>query len=182
MKNNSAQDYESGKNLAAGLVVQKGHQFTLTVPESESQLDQADNQEFETQRVLYVEDNLSNARLMTAIFRAQKHLELCVATTAGQGWEMVNLIDPSLVLLDCNLPDKPGLELLLEFKRDERLRSIPVIVVSADATAGQQQRMLEAGALAYVTKPFNIVKFWTVLGQFVNLAPTTAPSQFQATA
>ena len=63
---------------------------------------------------------------------------------------------PDLILLDLHLPDLPGDALLQALKEDERTREIPVIMVSADATPTQIQRLLGLGAKAYLTKPLEI--------------------------
>jgi CheY-like chemotaxis protein len=70
---------------------------------------------------------------------------------------------PDLVLLDFNLPDIDGHEVLECLKSDPRCSSIPVIMVSADATSRQKERLLAAGAVEYLTKPLDIKKFLTVI-------------------
>ena len=63
---------------------------------------------------------------------------------------------PTLVLLDLNLADLPGGEVLRRLQEDPRTRETAVVVISADATPGQIRRLLAAGARAYVTKPLDI--------------------------
>jgi DNA-binding response OmpR family regulator len=65
-------------------------------------------------------------------------------------------LKPQLVLLDLNLPDFPGAEVLRRLRADQSTASIPVIVISADATPSQIERLLSAGARNYLTKPFSI--------------------------
>jgi CheY-like chemotaxis protein len=60
------------------------------------------------------------------------------------------------VLLDLHLPDMGGEQVLQQLRDDPITSSIPVVIVSADATAGQIQRLLSAGAAAYVTKPIDV--------------------------
>ena len=66
---------------------------------------------------------------------------------------------PDLILLDVHLPDLAGDTLLRTLKEDERTRDIPVVMVSADATPAQVQRLLGYGADAYPTKPLEIAAF-----------------------
>jgi len=62
---------------------------------------------------------------------------------------------PDLVILDWMLPDRPGIELLRELRRDERTRSLPVIVLTARGAEGDRVAGLDAGADDYVVKPFS---------------------------
>jgi CheY-like chemotaxis protein len=66
---------------------------------------------------------------------------------------------PSLVLLDLHLGDTDGSEVLRQLKQDKKTAGIPVIVVSADATSGQVERLTSLGAEAYLTKPLNVKHF-----------------------
>jgi CheY-like chemotaxis protein len=60
------------------------------------------------------------------------------------------------VLLDLDLPDIPGQEVLRQLRADFRTAAIPVVIVTADATAARSEQLLSRGAAAYVTKPFDI--------------------------
>jgi CheY-like chemotaxis protein len=63
------------------------------------------------------------------------------------------------VLLDLHLPDISGEEVLRRLRADPRTSSVPVVVLSADATPGQIERLAAQGILAYVTKPLAIDRF-----------------------
>ncbi len=86
-----------------------------------------------------------------------------VAMQGGLGLDLAREHRPGLILLDVNLPDVPGLDVLAQLRADERTRGIPVLVISADATAGQKERMLAAGARAYLTKPLDVKRFLSVI-------------------
>jgi CheY-like chemotaxis protein len=60
------------------------------------------------------------------------------------------------VLLDLHLPDISGADVLGQLKRDHSTAAIPVVVVSADATPRQVERLEAAGAVGYMTKPIDI--------------------------
>jgi CheY-like chemotaxis protein len=75
------------------------------------------------------------------------------------GLDLVREHQPDLVLLDLHLPDIGGREVLYALQGDERTAHIPVIVLSADATEGQIQRLQAAGATAYITKPLDVHQF-----------------------
>ena len=63
---------------------------------------------------------------------------------------------PDLILLDLHLPDQHGREVLEQLKRDPATAAIPVVVLSADATPAQLEKLLAAGAAAYLTKPIDV--------------------------
>lgn len=114
--------------------------------------------------VLYVEDNLANLTLVTRIFRPEPNVVVHSAMQGRIGLQMAREIKPRLILLDVHLPDMNGLDMLVELKRDGATASIPVVVLSADATDRQIQRLLAAGAEAYLTKPLDIGEFERVVG------------------
>jgi len=72
---------------------------------------------------------------------------------------------PDLILLDLHLPDISGEEVLRELHGDPELRQTPVIVLSADATPGQVQRLLATGVRAYLTKPLDVRQFVALLDE-----------------
>ena len=74
---------------------------------------------------------------------------------------------PRLILLDLNLPDMHGSEVLLQLQRDAATAKVPVVVLSADATPSQIERLLTAGARNYLTKPFDIDPFLAVVDEMV---------------
>lgn len=66
---------------------------------------------------------------------------------------------PDLILLDLHLPDMRGDEVLRQLQSQPRTRDIPVIVISADATPGRIERLMQAGASSYLTKPLDVEHF-----------------------
>ncbi|HWK90316.1 MAG TPA: response regulator, partial [Longimicrobium sp.] len=87
-----------------------------------------------------------------------------VPALQGQiGVELAREHRPDLVLLDLHLPDISGEEVLRRLRADERTASIPVIVISADATLDSLDRLRTAGADAYLTKPLDLDEFLEAL-------------------
>jgi len=70
---------------------------------------------------------------------------------------------PELVFLDLNLPDCDGDEVLALLRDDPETSDVPVVIVSADATPRQIERLLAAGAQDYLTKPFDVARVLEVL-------------------
>jgi signal transduction histidine kinase/ActR/RegA family two-component response regulator len=105
--------------------------------------------------VLYIEDNISNLELMKAVFK-QKNLNFLSAMQGRKGLEILKRHPVDLLLLDLNLPDISGHEVLLEVLQNPQTAQLPVFIVTADATERQQRILMAAGATAYFSKPFEI--------------------------
>jgi signal transduction histidine kinase/ActR/RegA family two-component response regulator len=106
--------------------------------------------------VLYIEDNAPNIRLLGRIIARRPNMRFLAAMHGRLGLELARQHRPAVILLDLHLPDMTGAEVLRELRSDDVTKSIPVIVVTADATARQRQSLLASGACAYVTKPFDV--------------------------
>lgn len=120
--------------------------------------------------VLYVEDDLVNADLVKRILEFRPGLIMAHANHGRAGLSLALRSKPKMILLDLNLPDMHGSELLQTLQYNPATASIPVVILSADATPSQIERLLRAGAKNYLTKPFSIDPFLTVIDQFVTPA------------
>jgi CheY-like chemotaxis protein len=109
-----------------------------------------------TKKVLHIEDNASNLRLVERILARDGEIELVSAMQGRLGVELAREHRPALILLDLHLPDIAGDEVLRQLRDDPQTAAIPVVVVSADATPGQIRRLLAEGASAYLTKPLDV--------------------------
>jgi CheY-like chemotaxis protein len=107
-------------------------------------------------RVLYIEDNLSNLRLIERVLAQRGDLAVIPAMQGRLGLELAHDLRPDLILLDLHLPDLGGDEVLRALRADPVTAGTPVIMLSADATSGQIERLLAAGADAYLTKPIDV--------------------------
>src|SRR6266446_3962752 len=106
--------------------------------------------------VLYIEDNLSNLRLLERIIARRPGVTLLSAMQGSRGVELARAHRPDLIILDLHLPDMPGTDVLLRLLADPTTKAIPVVILSADATPGRISRLLEQGARAYLTKPLDV--------------------------
>jgi CheY-like chemotaxis protein len=108
------------------------------------------------QVVLCIDDNSSNLTLIEQILSMRPAVELLTAERGQQGLEMAMEHRPQLILLDVNLPDVNGDNVLAALRADTRTREIPVFVLSADATPARQQSLIAGGADGYLTKPIDV--------------------------
>jgi signal transduction histidine kinase/CheY-like chemotaxis protein len=106
--------------------------------------------------ILHIEDNLSNVNLIEQILSQRPGVELLAAMQGRLGLDLAREHRPMLILLDLNLPDMEGEEVLTLLRDDPRTSRIPVVIVSADASQRQVQRLLSTGATAYLTKPIDV--------------------------
>lgn len=119
--------------------------------------------------LLYVEDNAANRDLVAHVvadFRPD--LRLLLAHDAEQGLAMAHRVPrPDLILLDLNLPGMSGETALAQLRADPRTALVPVVILSGDATTCSRERLLAAGACAYLTKPFQVQRFLVLLEELL---------------
>lgn len=105
-----------------------------------------------SKRVLYVEDNPQNMRLVRK-FLSMGGYELLEAETGEQGLAIATTELPNLILMDINLPDIDGVEATRILRKTESTANIPIIALTANAMHGDRERFLEAGCDDYLSKP-----------------------------
>ncbi|MEY2506069.1 MAG: hypothetical protein QOH01_398 [Verrucomicrobiota bacterium] len=163
-----------GGEIGVESIVGKGSAFWIELPAVDSPLNalpkrrdavKDDAVAAEGGKILYIEDNLSNLTLVEQMLAEQPHIELLTAMQGGLGLDLARKHLPDLILLDLHLPDLRGYEVLARLRQDERTRHIPVVVISADATARQIQRLMAAGARNYLTKPLDIGEFFRIIDE-----------------
>lgn len=109
-------------------------------------------------RILVVEDNDLNRRLFCDVLKANGF----AVEPVGDGCEALERARqfvPNLIIMDIQLPNVSGLDLIESAKRDPILRPIPVLAVTAYAGKGDEERIRDAGAEAYLAKPVSIGPF-----------------------
>ncbi len=108
-------------------------------------------------RVLIVEDSPDNMKLFTAVLQLHGH----VVTGIRDGEHLLAAVEaakPDIILMDIQLPGLDGFELLRSLNSSGKSR-IPVIALTAHAMVGDEERALDAGFSAYITKPIDVMKF-----------------------
>ena len=124
--------------------------------------------------LLYIEDNIGNVRLMERLLAHRPNVRLITSLAGREGLEMAKHQRPDLILLDVHLPDISGIEVVHELRDDEKTASIPVVILSADASQEQIMRFRDAGAIDYLTKPLDLQYFLTLLDNYLREAALTS--------
>lgn len=121
----------------------------------------------QTKTLLYIEDNLANLRLVERLLSHRIGIQLITAIKGTLGFELAQQHHPDLILMDVHLPDVSGLVLVERLRADPRTANVPIVMLSADATAGQIRRLLQAGANDYLTKPLEVSDFHSVINTYL---------------
>jgi PAS domain S-box-containing protein len=123
--------------------------------------------------LLYIEDNPSNLRLVERALEHRPGVTFLWAMLGRVGLDLAREHRPDLIVLDLNLPDIGGDRVLAALRADSATAAIPVVILSADATRRQRERLLALGARAYLTKPLDVRSFLASVDDF--LGPASEP-------
>jgi CheY-like chemotaxis protein len=157
-------------------VVGQGSTFWIELPSAESQLERLQRTGGTGQlpvmpdtarTILYIEDNVANFELIQQVLADYGQVKLLWGTESEAGIRLAREHHPDLILLDLHLGGRDGGEVLRRLKQDDQTAGIPVIIVSADATPGQIERLLAMGAQSYLTKPLEIKLFLRLIEELL---------------
>jgi PAS domain S-box-containing protein len=115
--------------------------------------------------ILYIEDNIANLKLMENILNPFHNFVLLSAKCGKEGLDIAFREKVDLILVDMDLPDISGYEVLEHLQQNEKTRYIPVVAISANAMSGEIQKALSKGFNDYVTKPLDVEAFLEKLEQ-----------------
>lgn len=110
------------------------------------------------QKILVVEDNELNLKLFCDLLRAHGY-EAEPVRDGREAMERARDFAPDLIIMDIQMPYISGLELIEQLKADDALKVIPIMAVTAYAAKGDEQRIRDAGAEGYVSKPISVLRF-----------------------
>ncbi|MBV9884112.1 MAG: response regulator [Sphingomonadaceae bacterium] len=110
------------------------------------------------QKILVVEDNELNLKLFCDLLRAHGY-EAEPVRDGREAVERARAFAPDLVVMDIQMPHISGLELIERMKSDADLRATPIMAVTAYAARGDEERIRDAGAEGYVSKPISVIRF-----------------------
>ena len=110
------------------------------------------------QKILVVEDNELNLKLFCDLLRAHG-FEAEPVRDGRDALDRARDFAPDLVVMDIQMPHVSGLELIEQMKSDAELKATPVMAVTAYAAKGDEERIRDAGAEGYVSKPISVIRF-----------------------
>ncbi|WP_119069033.1 response regulator [Aggregatilinea lenta] len=125
-----------------------------------------------SKRILYVEDNFQNKRLVRKILAA-RGFEVLEADDGLTGVELAAHERPDLILMDISLPGIDGVEATRRIKTYAETANIPVVALTANAMRGDRERFLAAGCDDYLPKPISTVDLLTMVNKFLGALPET---------
>jgi two-component system cell cycle response regulator DivK len=110
------------------------------------------------QKILVVEDNELNLKLFCDLLRAHGYAAEPVRD-GREAVERARSFQPDMIVMDIQMPYISGLELIEQLKGDAELKRMPIMAVTAYAAKGDEERIRDAGAEGYVSKPISLMKF-----------------------
>ena len=119
-------------------------------------------------KILYVEDNPDNVYMLTRRLK-KKGFELIIAGDGQEGIDKAVEENPDLILMDLSLPTMDGWTATAKIKEMEQVKDIPIIALSAHAMPEHRDRALKAGCSDYDTKPVDIKRLLSKIGQYISL-------------
>lgn len=135
------------------------------------------------QKILVVEDNELNLKLFCDLLRAHGY-EAEPVRDGREALERARAFVPDLVVMDIQMPHVTGLELIEQMKADAELRRMPIMAVTAYAAKGDEERIRDAGAEGYVSKPISVLKFVESVAALLAMPrpeePATAETETEA--
>jgi CheY-like chemotaxis protein len=117
--------------------------------------------------ILVIEDNELNMKLIRNLLQIGQY-QVVEATNAETGIRLARDNHPDLILMDIQLPGMDGLNATKVIKRDDVLKHIPVVALTSYAMQGDEKIAMEAGCVAYITKPLDTRSFLKKISKFFN--------------
>ncbi len=167
-----------GGTCGVDSVFGEGSTFWFEVPQAKNHKESYEKTEMTNELIselnekrgtlLYIEDNLSNIELVEQIISTKRpHVKLITNMT---GKDTINLAinhKPDFILLDLNLPDIDGSEILKLILENDKTKNIPVVILSADGIQHQVDKLKVEGAKEFLTKPFEINDFLRIIDKYI---------------
>ncbi len=113
--------------------------------------------------IVYIEDNPANTDLMKAMMEKFEKVNLVTFSNPVEGLKKIKDMDLDLILLDVNLPEMSGYEVLKALQTDEKYNNIPIVAITANAMTSDIEKGKKAGFNDYVTKPLTLNKVRKIL-------------------
>jgi CheY-like chemotaxis protein len=147
---------------APQLVVESGKVATFDVPPVAAGV--------RLRTLLYVEDNPASMKLVEQLIARRPDIRLLTAVNGTLGIEVARTTQPTVILMDINLPGISGIEALKVLRQDLATAQIPVVALSANAMPRDIKTGLDAGFFRYLTKPIKVKEFMDTLDAALEFA------------
>ena len=115
--------------------------------------------------ILVIEDDPLNMKLVTDLLEAAGGFEVIKASNRKSVFEILQQTIPDLIVLDLQLPDIDGFEIMKRLKSNERTKSIKVIAMTSSITLEDEEQMAEFGFNHYIHKPINTREFVKIINE-----------------
>jgi signal transduction histidine kinase/CheY-like chemotaxis protein len=170
-----------GGRLRASSVLGEGSAFTVSLPRAPDMISVPSQgpaptsparpasrqpQSGAVTSILYIEDNPANIEVVSRYLDARPNARLKSVTSGRAGLACAIRDVPDIILLDLNLPELHGEQVLEGLRAQPHTADIPVVILSADAAPGVIRRLLALGARAYLTKPLILAELGDLLDSF----------------
>lgn len=118
--------------------------------------------------ILIIDDDSKNIFALSAVLKAKK-FQCVSALSAHQGLKMLSSNkNVGVILMDMMMPEMDGYEAIGKIKRDDNLKDIPVIAITAQAMTGDREKCMKAGADGYISKPVDVDELLLLLNQLID--------------
>ena len=120
--------------------------------------------------ILIVEDNELNKKLFRDLLEANGY----TVFHTGDGLSVMDMArkhHPDLILMDIQLPELSGIEVTKLLKKDQELKTIPVVALTAFAMKGDEEKIRASGCEGYISKPISVPSFLATVKEFTSRPP-----------
>ena len=121
-------------------------------------------------KILVVEDNALNIKRFCDLLTAHGH-ETEPVLDSREAMDAARAFHPDLVITDIQLPHITGIELMELMRADDDLKNVPIMAVTAYSAVGDDERIMAAGAQAYVAKPISVMRFAETVNELLEAGP-----------